>query len=176
MKAIKLLIVGIFVVSMISCDDIMDDMQLKIDAGSYQTELDVKPLNVPENVLTRSTMRTDLDAVLAENGETGSEIKAVRISDAILEISDKSKVKNFNAFESLEVIISSDIMDVETIATYVNSSSNANKIKLDPNLINVKEFVDSDEYEIFVTGRLKDNIVDTLKVKCNIRYQLELGS
>ncbi len=172
----KIYVVLIIVAAIFSsCDQIMDQMAVTTDSGSYTTELSIAPASQGDHLYVQKLVEADLKEMLAEHGFTGAIVKKINVTSAIVSIAPNSTVRNFNSINVLNAIIEMDSLPADTIATYTNTIANATSLTLDPLSVDVADYLGAEEYSLAIDGTLKEPLTDTLKVNFKVVYEIVLG-
>lgn len=158
-----------------SCESLMDQFGVPVDSGYYEFEMIIPPTGAGEELLIENELPGEVDEILTENNQSGATVKSVVVKEASVRINENSRVSNFNAIESFYITLLTGGVSSDTIASVLNNSEDAVELPMETGEINVAEFLESDEYSLFIHGALAEEIADTLLVTGRVRYEIVLG-
>lgn len=169
-----MMITGMIALMTTSCDNLFDDVGLSVYSGYYEIDVLVPPAEACYHEFSQNLMYTDVEDILEKEGQQGKNIKQIKVHELNLNIMEKSTIENFDAVEFLCAEISEGT-DYDTIACVFNIPDNVSTISMDIVQNNVKDYVSMEEYNIIMTGNLREELTDTLWVKGKVKYEIILG-
>jgi hypothetical protein len=170
----RIIITVIIILLTASCDGLFDDVGLSVYSGYYEIEVPVPPAEAGYHEFSQNIIYTDVEEILEKEGQQGKNVKQIKVHELNLEVMEKSVIKNFDAVDYLcaEIVKGTEY---DTVAYSFDIPVNGTAISMDIVKNNVKDYLLTEDYNIMMTGLLREELKDTLWVKGMVKYEIILG-
>ena len=159
----------------INIDGLMEDFGLDFSTDYYEIPLIIVPAPAGFQVSFSTPMQSDMDNLLAARGYSNATITSIQMADASMTIDEKSNITNFNAVELITTSISTPVLPEEMIASFENTLEDAENVTMETPGTELADYLTNDEYILVTTGKLKEDLTDTLRIKGKIRYRISFN-
>ena len=171
------IITGIAIIGMFSsCEDVgglFEDFGLTLTSDYYESEFAIPPVQAGTAFSTETIFREDLDSLLAKHGYENVTVNSVKVLNALILVSEKSRVANLNAIDTVSISASTDQLEERTVAYQKNTEIDATSLFMLMPEADVTPYIESEACNLTYFGGLKENIEDTLWVTAKIQYEIK---
>lgn len=169
------IIAGLLTTSCEELENMFDEFGVKVNSEYYTVELAIPPAPAGMQVYVHTLMQSDLDQIIEEYGDATATLQKVEVTEAYIEVMDRSKVKDLNAVKSVTTTLSTENLTEVTIASVINDAREAIMLPMEIHETDITDYVDTEEYILTNYGELQETLTDTLWVRGKMRYQLTLN-
>ncbi len=174
MKKSRIYLFTLLILSLIaiSCDELLDQLNLDFTVGPHQVEFTIEPANQGDIFNEFDVYIHELTEEIEAKGGKMDQLDKVSLKSATISI--VSGATNFNAFKSFDVFIKTPLKAEKKIASMENVPMDVTSIT--PAIIgdNLKDFMLEDEYTIVLKGVLRENITQNVNLEAEIFFDINL--
>lgn len=174
MKKFSLLVsASMLVLLMSSCDWFNKILSVDFNTNSADVSFTVDPTGAGSHQLKVDVIQSDLEQEIKDNGGDISNLKSVQMEQATAMVI--SAGRNLDAFQSLEVIVSSDGNPDDTIAWVDNIPTGVTSVDLTVTTDELKSIIDQDQYTVTINGVLDEDLTESIDLKVSVIYHVTVG-
>jgi hypothetical protein len=179
MKTKGILLIGIFLMALFtSCEELetmFDEFGITVNSDVYEIDIVIPPAPAGTAVNFKQIMQNDIDQTLENQGYGDATVKSIKVINASIEVMEDSQVTNLNSVESVITKISTETLPETTLMTCINNTPDAILLPMEPENLEVSNYMQEPEYNLIVYGTLREATTDTLHITGKIQYQIDLN-
>jgi hypothetical protein len=156
-------------------NSMLDQFGVRINSDYYEFELAIPPAPAGIGINMDILMQSDIDKILADYGDASASVEKVVVSEAYIEVMDKSPVRNLNAVGSITTKLSTDELAEITIGTIYYKTADAEQLPMEIADADITNYVETAEYRLINYGVLRETTSDTLWLRARLKYELHLN-
>jgi len=155
------------------CDDMFDQMGLTVYSDYQEFTYTLMPAYAGEYEIgkTFSAINTDSIASTLDSGF----VRDIKLCDAAIEIISIDSTQNFDAFESLEAVISADAFPEVVVGIIPEVPDSATKLVFNLTDENILEYMGGYEYVLKIRGMLEGNLETSMDIAVRFRFKIGIG-
>lgn len=166
---------GVSFISMlliISSCNVFDIIDIDFSTEDLDVIVEVQPISSGEYYEAFDSIDSDIKKQIEDHGGKIENLQSIKIQQLTIEM--ESGADNFNAFKNAEVIIRADGLEDKKLAWTNEILLNLTKLYPESTSDNLKDFLEIENYSVIVSGEAREDIVDPVKLKVTIKYEVTL--
>jgi hypothetical protein len=156
----------------VSCDKVLDQLELSFDVKVNEIEFTINPAKSGEIVEDYYVVNEDLKAQIEEEGGNIDNLEDVFVDEATVSI--QSGADSFDALESFEVFIKADGLADKKIAWMDAIPANVTSVSPTITSDDLKDYISSDAYTVTFIGVLSADITQDVVLNAEIVFDVNL--
>lgn len=165
-----LLVFSVFCIT--SCDEILDKLNITFEMGPHVVDFEIEPMDKGATFASYDVVFHDIEEEIEENGGSMDQLDEVTPKNATITI--LSGATNFDAFEMVEVYISTETMSPKKIG-WINTIPRGMS-SLTPELSpdNLKAYLQESAFTLTLKGILRDDVTTSVMLQGSIYFDVNL--
>lgn len=171
----KLFYTGLIVLSLaalVSCDEILDQLDLTFESGPHSVNFDIQPLDKGMSFASYDVIFHDIEKEIEANGGSMDQLDKVVPKKATIQIT--SGANNFDAFEMVEVYISTELVAQKKIGWINTIPLGVSVLTPDLTSDNLKEYLQEGEFTLTVKGVVREDVTEVVFLYGEITFDVNL--
>lgn len=159
-----------------ACDGLFNNTGLSIYSDYSKITLNVPQSAEGEYIFSEELLTSDIDSIIGVVNADYSSIESIILTEVKAEISGNENGElNYEAFSSVKVAISTDILPEKVIAEITDIPVDADELTLNLQNTDVTEYLDAEKYYVSSYAVLNKNLENPMDILVKLRYKITLG-
>jgi hypothetical protein len=159
-----------------ACDGLFDNTGLSIYSDYSNITLTVPQAVEGEYISSDELLTSDIDSAIKVANVDYTSIESIELTEVMTEIlGNENGELSYEAFSSVIVTISNDILPEKVIAEITDIPFNADELTLNIQNTNVTDYLDAEKYYVSSYAVLNKNLENPMDILIKLRYKITLG-